>query len=257
MEQRAIDQANSLGALVVVAAGNDGTDVSGYSPANCRGVLVVGASGATGGAAQYANYGEAVTLSAPGSAIASLANTGVRGVDPSGWTVLTRSGTSMAAPHVSAVAALLWSRAPQLSAAQVRSILVQTATPFAVPTSGFGVGIVDAAKAVDAALPPTSPDLPRPVVRSISPAVARTPGGDRITITGSGLMGASVLIGGRPADVVFGDATTLVVTAPAGAVGATQVLISTAGGSAVLPFGYDARYVVGRSDSGSKLTPHP
>lgn len=250
MEQHAIDQATALGALVVVASGNDGEDVAGYTPANCRNVLVVGASGSSGAAATYGNWGAAVGLSAPGSGITSLANSGAHEADPNGWTVLTRSGTSMATPHVSAVAALVWSLAPKLTAAQVRDILVRTATPYAESTSGYGVGVLNAAKAVAAVRPA---NVPAPLVAAVSPAVARTRGGDSVTISGTNLAGASVAIGGRPAVIVANDATHVVITAPASAPGPTELVVTTAGGTVAKGFRYDERYAIQRSGVG--LTP--
>ena len=55
--QEAIDEARARGVLVVAAAGNQGEDYRGYFPANCRGVLAVGAVGPDGRLAPYANRG--------------------------------------------------------------------------------------------------------------------------------------------------------------------------------------------------------
>lgn len=252
VEQHAIDAAASRGALVVVAAGNDGKDVTRYTPANCQGVLVVGASDRSGAAATYTNRGAAVTLSAPGSTIYSLGNTGPRGYDPAGWSYLPRSGTSMAAAHVSAVAALMWSVAPTLTAAQVRDVLIRTATRFPTATSGAGVGIVNAAAAVDAVLPA---NRRAPTVARLAPGVVRTRGGDLITITGADLAGASVAIGGRPATVTSSLADRVVVSAPPGAAGPATLVLSTIGGSVSVPIRYDVRYGIARSGSG--FTPRP
>lgn len=247
VEQRAIDAATSRGALVVVAAGNDGRDVASYTPANCHGVLVVAASDRSGAAATYTNRGSAVTLSAPGSTIYSLGNTGPRGYDPSGWSYLPRSGTSMAAAHVSAVAALMWSVAPTLTAAQVRDVLLRTATRWPGATTGAGAGIVNAAAAVEAVLPA---NRRAPTVARLSPGVVRTRGGDLITITGADLAGASVSIGGRAATVTSSLADRVVVSAPPGAAGPAMLVLSTIGGSVSVPIAYDVRYGITRSGSG-------
>jgi serine protease len=69
--QDAIDKANARGVVVVIAAGNGDAsgkpvDVSGFSPANQQGVIVVGATGATNLKANYSNIGPGVSLVAPG-----------------------------------------------------------------------------------------------------------------------------------------------------------------------------------------------
>lgn len=252
IEQSAIDAATARGALVVVAAGNDGSDVANYTPANCRGVLVVGATGRTGAPASYSNYGSAITLSAPGTGIWSLGNSGTRSPAPTGWGVASRSGTSMAAPHVSALAALVWSVAPTLTAAQVRSVLTSTVVPFAAGVSGYGVGIIDARAAVDSVRPK---DVAAPTIASIDPVGAASRGGDLVTVTGTGLSSATVQIAGRAAQVVSSSETTLVVRAPASTVGRTTLTVTTRGGTASVPFFYDVRPVISRN--GVQLFPRP
>ncbi|WP_116113711.1 S8 family serine peptidase [Austwickia chelonae] len=242
-EQSAIDLATARGALVVVAAGNDGSDVSRYSPANCRGVLTVAASNQERTGATFSNSGSAVALSAPGTAIWGLGNTSGRSFDPAGWTYTSRYGTSMATPHVSAIASLMWSVNPSLTPAQVRSALVSSVTPFASGGSGFGAGIVDAWRAVDAVRPTqTAP----PTVESVNPAGARSAGGDVIAVSGNGLAGGRVTIGGRQASTLSSSENSLVIQTPPGALGHTIMVITTAGGSISVPFFYDTRQVIGR-----------
>jgi serine protease len=101
--QSAITQAISLGAIVIAAAGNNGLpNVTGTFPANCIGVISVGAGTRDGPLAAYSNGG--ATMIAPGGnwadPIATLS------VSSLGQLMLSSSvGTSMAAPHVSAAAA--------------------------------------------------------------------------------------------------------------------------------------------------------
>ncbi|MCA0177500.1 MAG: S8 family serine peptidase [Proteobacteria bacterium] len=152
--QQAIDGAIGRGVVVVVAAGNSSADVSGFQPANCNGVLAIAATGATGGRASYSNFGARIDLAAPGgdngAPVWSTSNTGKK--LPAADTYLGGSymGTSMAAPHVAGVAALMLGKNPQLSPAQVGTILKNSARAFPAPCSQCGSGLLDAAAAVAA-----------------------------------------------------------------------------------------------------------
>ena len=99
----AILDAVSEGITVVVAAGNSGSDTESVCPAHLRdrGVIVVGAAELNGGScirASYSNYGESVDVYAFGTDIVSCSRSG-------GF--VEESGTSMAAPHISALCALM------------------------------------------------------------------------------------------------------------------------------------------------------
>ena len=152
--QRAIDAAVSRGSTVVVAAGNETMDASKSTPANCRNVVVVGATGQSGAQSYFSNYGSAVDLSAPGGddhagdLILSTINNGktTPGAPAYGY----MEGTSQATPHVSAVVALMVAANPKLTPAKIEEILKQSVNP-ADCKSGCGTGIVDARKAVEAA----------------------------------------------------------------------------------------------------------
>jgi serine protease len=144
----AISAARSLGALVVVAAGNNALDASGYQPANCAGVLTVAATDSTGARATFSNYGTVVGIAAPGVSIWSTLNAG--STSPGADTYASYSGTSMATPHVAGVAALVSSINPGLDGDQIASILKSTAKAFPGSCAGCGSGIVNAKAAVDA-----------------------------------------------------------------------------------------------------------
>ena len=148
--QAAINYAVNAGAVVVVSAGNDGADALGYEPANCANVITVAATTRAGAKADFSNFGAAVDVSAPGggdsSFIASTWNNGTEG--PTTEAYIGMQGTSMSAPHVSGVAALMQSLSPG-SPAAVESVIKSTARalPVACP-QGCGSGIVNALSAV-------------------------------------------------------------------------------------------------------------
>ena len=156
--QLAINAARDQGAVLVAAAGNSAIDVKKFSPAGCAGVISVGATTRTGAQAAYSNFGTGITVSAPGGDMRSQAADGVLSTLNSGtkrpvWDVLAyMQGTSMSAPHVSGVVALMLARNPELSANRVHDLLRATARPLpGACRGGCGAGIVDAAAAVSAA----------------------------------------------------------------------------------------------------------
>jgi serine protease len=160
--QNAINSARSRGAVVVVAAGNDNVNASNSNPANCAGVITVAATGRSGGKASYSNYGANVDIAAPGgdsgAGILSTLNAGTSA--PAGDNYAYYVGTSMATPHVAAVAALMLSANPNLTPDEVEAKLKSSARAFPAACSGCGAGIVNAAAAVDAALGTTTSTTP-------------------------------------------------------------------------------------------------
>jgi serine protease len=150
--QNAIDFATSQGALVVAAAGNNAGNASNFEPANCRNVINVGGTHRLGLQWVDSNAGAAVDIAAPADAIWSTYNNGTTAPGGEGYTYM--SGTSMAAPMVSGVAALIQSVAPsRLTPAELRTLLTQNVQPFAnrQPDQSLGSGILDATAAVTAA----------------------------------------------------------------------------------------------------------
>ncbi|MHC9014898.1 S8 family peptidase [Stenotrophomonas bentonitica] len=155
--QTAINGAVSRGTTVVVAAGNSNTNVSSSVPANCANVIAVAATTSAGARASFSNYGTGIDISAPGQGILSTLNSGT--TVPGSASYASYNGTSMAAPHVAGVVALIQSVAPTaLSPAAIESLLKSTARPLPGACSGgCGAGIVDADAAVTAALNGTGP----------------------------------------------------------------------------------------------------
>ncbi len=120
--QEAVNYAHAHGALVVAAAGNrdrqDGYDAVLY-PAACEHVLAVAATDQNDTRPSFSNHGPQVDVAAPGVDIYS---TWYRG------NYFIQSGTSMAAPHVSGLAALIWSARPDLTATQATHVITASAT---------------------------------------------------------------------------------------------------------------------------------
>lgn len=151
--QSAINGAVSRGTTVVVAAGNSNANTSGFNPANCSNVIAVASTTRTGARSSFSNYGPLIDVAAPGSDIASTVNTGSTTPSTEGYSLM--SGTSMAAPHVAGVVALMQAAAAAnggiKSPAQIESALKSTLRPFPVSIDkAIGNGIVDARAAVDA-----------------------------------------------------------------------------------------------------------
>lgn len=150
--QNALDLAVSRGATVVAAAGNNSTTATNFSPANCRNVISVGGSNRWGSRWVSSNYGPTVDIAAPGDSIWSTYNNGTAKPGTEGYAYA--SGTSMAAPAVSGVIALIQSVAPTpLTPIELRTLLAQNAQPFpgGAPDQPIGAGILDATAAVTAA----------------------------------------------------------------------------------------------------------
>ncbi|MFK3759907.1 S8 family serine peptidase [Lysobacter enzymogenes] len=140
--QQAIDFAVARGSTVVVAAGNNNADAGGFQPASCNNVISVAANTVDGKRASYSNYGAAVDITAPGGD----GSLGVYSTLGGGYGY--KAGTSMAAPHVAGVAALIGG-VHRWSPANVERIIKETARPG--PSGcpgGCGAGILDAGAAV-------------------------------------------------------------------------------------------------------------
>ncbi|MBE9046479.1 peptidase S8 [Pleurocapsales cyanobacterium LEGE 10410] len=151
MMEEAIKYAHSKGVVIVAAAGNEGRNSSSY-PARYPDVISVSATDAAGEKAPYSNFGAGVDLAAPGGSEAGkiIQNT----VDPStGESVFVGfQGTSMAAPHVAGVAALIRAAGVE-EPTEVLDVLKQSSRKVQEDhLNHFGAGHLDAAAAVKLAL---------------------------------------------------------------------------------------------------------
>jgi subtilisin family serine protease len=129
--------ARSRGSLVVWSAGNEGAYLGG---ARDDSMLVVGATQSADGITAWSNYGSFVDLVAPGEAIRTCSNA-------SDSAMTNASGTSFAAPLTAGLCALVWSRNPSLSPAQVEAYVKSACTDRgAVGVDDvYGHGRIDAA----------------------------------------------------------------------------------------------------------------
>ncbi len=209
--QTAINTARSLGAAVVVAAGNSNVDAVNARPANCTGVITVAATTRSGGKASFSNFGSVVDLAAPGAGILSTLNSGT--TIPAAESYASYNGTSMATPHVAGIAALMFQARPTATPTEIETALRNSARVFPQACSGCGTGIADANAAITAiggAPPPAGNELQNNVGRVISGATGTD---NRFTmVVPSGRTSLSFSISGGTGDadlyVRFGTAPT-------------------------------------------------
>ncbi len=139
--EAAIDVADAAGLFIDCAAGNGGFPVS--YPANLPKVMAVASTNDNDFVSNFSNPGPEVEVAAPGEDIpmCELGNTAYH----------TNSGTSFAAPHVAALAALILSVDPSMSAADVRQLIIDTAEDIGPPgvDNGSGAGRINANAAIE------------------------------------------------------------------------------------------------------------
>ncbi|WP_052343544.1 S8 family serine peptidase [Bacillus massiliigorillae] len=161
--EQAINKAHDAGIVVVAAAGNGGGNADTSYPAALPNVISVGAIAAKDQVYNGSNYGSTLDLVAPGVSVISTAISGDLG-DENGY-YKTGTGTSYAAPHVSAIAALYKIQNPTASASEIEVALTSTATDLNEEgwdeKTGFGKVNAAAALAGNIDIEPLSFTLPK------------------------------------------------------------------------------------------------
>jgi len=191
--QDAISQARAAGTVVVTAAGNSFRDAANFTPANCNDTVTVAATGRVGGLAYYSNFGSSIDIAAPGgdmsrdSGILSTIGTGASTL--TGYSYASYQGTSMAAPHVAGVAALVASLHPTWGPSQIEAAIYAGLRPFPVdslrscvttsetPTGNqyrCGAGLLDAVGALNMAQPTLTITAPERLAIGESATVSAT-----------------------------------------------------------------------------------
>lgn len=157
-----------------MAAGNEQDDASKYVPASCQGVITVGATEFRNYRSYFSNYGPRIDVMAPGGDVTQDLNGDgyADGVLSTLWSnewgepvYGFYQGTSMAAPHVAGIVALMKAKNPGLGYAEVLNILKSTARPLSdqactgqphprvtvtLRASDCGAGLVDPVRALEA-----------------------------------------------------------------------------------------------------------
>lgn len=156
MMKEAIDYASGKGKLVVVAAGNENDDAAYFYPASYEKCFCVGATTNTDSRAWFSNYGSAVDIAAPGLDIYSTYATSDSSYE-------TLSGTSMATPFVSGLAAAIFSLNPSKTPQEVRTLIQQNADRI-TPDKPIGVGRINVFKTISAVSGAPGNQIPNVVI---------------------------------------------------------------------------------------------
>merc|ERR1719245_53213 len=149
-----IDAAVNAGVVVVVAAGNSNSDACNFSPAFAANAITVGSTTSTDARSSFSNFGTCVNIWAPGSNVLSAGIT-------SDTSSSTKSGTSMACPHVSGAAAIILSGNPTMKSSAVLGEMLDTA--YLNVLTGLKTGDTNALLCVaEGGAPPTPTPAPTP-----------------------------------------------------------------------------------------------
>lgn len=169
----AVDKATTAGVTVIVAGGNSNSDACNFSPAFVPSAITVGSTDSLDRRSGFSNYGPCTEIWAPGSAILSASHRSDTGTS-------TKSGTSMACPHVAGGAALVLEKNPAFLRDQVLDSLLANSRVDSIYDLKTGddnkfLYVGSDAPPPSGGITPTPPPTPAP-----TPAPAPTPPWDDI-----------------------------------------------------------------------------
>lgn len=146
--EKAVQYALSKNVVIVATMGNNNIERRRY-PAAFDGVIAVGSTDSADKKSQFSNFGDWISVSAPGSDILSTFPTYPVQINGT-KTYASLSGTSMAAPLVAGLAGLVRSQYPNMAPAQVKALIEKTSVDLGDKgfDKNFGHGRIDAFKAV-------------------------------------------------------------------------------------------------------------
>ncbi len=228
--QDAVDYAHAAGAVVFASSGNSGDGTMQY-PAGYGNVVGVGATTNTGEHAGFSTYNSSVDLSAPGRLVYSTMPTYPVGLNSHGYAQNYDflSGTSMAAPMASGLAALVRSQKPSCDPGRVEWMMKEYAHDLGAPGRDdyFGYGRIDARRTLENM-------ASTPYIDSVIPTSGQV--GTEVAIGGTAfgpLRGSShVSFGGEQVTVyVSWSDTDVTCHVPEGISGLVEVVVTTTGGT--------------------------
>lgn len=132
--QSVINQLNKKNIITVVAAGNSSMNLntSDFFPANCSGVIAVGATNVNGQIPAYSNYGDDLVYAPGGDSQRGVLSTFVEQGNTLEGTYGEMMGTSMSAPHISGLVAIVKSEFPDLNVETVKDILKKSINSYGI-----------------------------------------------------------------------------------------------------------------------------
>ncbi len=229
--QDALDYAYNHNCVIVAAAGNNNTDAGRFFPGNYIHAICVAACDANGQKASFSNYGAIVDVTAPGVDILSLRAKGTdmshNEADIVGVNYYRASGTSMATPFVSGLAALILAKDSEFTNLQVEDAIIKSANDLgqAGKDDYYGYGEVDAARALTL---DTSEEVK---IADFNAFDTPSDDGDSLTVTwpansGAAIKGYAVYYALHPFTGITDDGVQVCINSPVSDPQATQCVIS-------------------------------